>query len=176
MPRISDIEILRLPEQAVLYIRQLTTPDALPYVISKGYERLSIYLESIGGLLSDVPFVTYCQALSDGGQADCTTELVVEMCFPLPASVQGDGVIKSKILPVRDVVCCMVLGPYSAIGPVYAEMTDWIQERGYVCPQTSSEYYYNGQGYSEAQHLTRLMMPLARREVQMMQSSGAAEQ
>ena len=49
MPRISNIEILSLPEQPVLYIRQQTAPAALPEVIGKGYGRLAAHLEKVGG-------------------------------------------------------------------------------------------------------------------------------
>ena len=167
MPRISNIEILSLPEQAVLYIRQQTVPSALPDVIGSGYARLADVLEKTGGKLCDVPFMTYCQELSTTGEFaenGCPAALTVELCFPLVAPVAGEDDIRSKVLPAREAAFCMVLGPYDAIGPVYEEMFAWIQARGYAAPTSSSEYYYNGQGYPEEQLLTKLMMPLERRE------------
>ena len=167
MPRISDIQMLRLPKQPVLCIRCQTVPEALPEVIGKGYEKLAAHLEKIGGHLADIPFVTYCQDLSPEAQPagdECCTSFIVELCFPLAAPLPGEGEIAFKALPARDVAVCMVLGPYDAIGPVYEEMAAWIQEKGYTIPRQSSECYYNGQGYPKEQLLTKLMMPLERQE------------
>lgn len=170
MPRISDFAILRLPEQPVLRIRRQTAPAALPEVISTGYARLAAHLHALGGRLSDAPFVVYGQSLAvteaplPEGCAAAAGEVAVELCFPLAAPVPGQGEVECATLAARDVVFCMVLGPYDAIGPVYEEMAAWIQAKGYAAPQASGECYYNGQGYPAEHLLTKLMMPLTRLE------------
>lgn len=163
MPRISDIEILHLPEQPVLSIETRTTPDVLPDVIGKGYARLAAYLQKIDGRSSDVPFVAYCQNLSAEALPiveNCAMNLDIELCLPLPAPLPGEGDIIFRTLPAREVAFCMILGPYDAVDPVYEEMADWIQKKGYRAPQVSYEYYYNGQRYPDAHLLTKLMMLL----------------
>ena len=163
MPRISDIEILHLPEQPVLSIECVTTPDALPEVIGKGFAQLATYLEKINARLSDVPFVTYCQNLSAESLAateNCEEDLCIALCLPLCAPLPGEGEIIARTLAAREVAFCMVLGPYDAIGPVYSEMADWVQKKGYRAPEVSYEYYYNGQRYPDSHLLTKLMLLL----------------
>ena len=152
MPRISDIELIKTPEQPVISIRARTPADKLPMVIGQAFGKLAAYLVSLGEHPSGIPFVAYHKM----DMAD----LDVEMGFPVAAPLPGHEDIQYSPVPAGKRVFCMYLGAYSEMAPVYDEMASWITANGYTPVGTAYEYYYNGPDCPTAQLLTQIAMPV----------------
>lgn len=151
MPRITAIEMLNLPEQPVLRIRRTVAAAEIPNVIGPGYAELGAYLRRLGGEPADVPFVLY--------RGTDPAALAVELCFPLPAPLPGQGAIEAALLPAETAAFCMYLGDYGQMMPVYEEMRDMIVKKSFVPQDVSREYYYNGPEFPLEQMLTKIIMP-----------------
>ena len=152
MPRISNIELLNCPDQPALTIRTRTSVDKLSVMIGFGYDRLAAYLGTLGEHMSNMPFVAY----HNMDMAD----LNVEIGFPVPSPLAGNGDIHYAPVPGGLRAFCMYLGPYSEMAPVYNEMAVWIIKNGFTAVGTSYEYYFNGPDCPEDQLLTQIVMPV----------------
>jgi effector-binding domain-containing protein len=152
MPRISDFELLKTPDQPALCIRTRTPVDGLPAIIGQSYGRLGAYLASLGGHLAGVPFVAY----HNMDMAD----LDVEMGFPVASQLPGSGDIRYAPVPGGLRAFCMYQGAYGQMAPVYGELAEWIGRHGFVPVGTAYEYYFNGPDFPEEQLLTQIVMPL----------------
>lgn len=152
MPRISDIEILQKAEQPTLFIRTHARVDELPVLIGESMGKLAAYLEGIGELLADVPYVGY--HTSDMQNLD------VEIGFPVARPLPGTEGIQAGSLPAGNVIFCMYRGAYGELGPVYDEMSRWIEEHQRKAAGVVYEHYYNGPEFPESELLTMIVMPL----------------
>lgn len=152
MPRISNIELLKSPEQPALTIRMRASVGQLPMVIGQGFGKLAAYLGSLGEHLSGMPFVAYHNM--------DMSNLDVELGFPVAGPLPGNEDIRYAPLPGGLRVFCMYLGPYCGMKPVYDEMTEWIVANGSTPTGVAYEHYYNGPGTPEEHLLTQIVMPL----------------
>ena len=152
MPRISDFQLVDLPEQPILRRVKTVGYDALPQTIGEGFAVIGASLRAAGGEPSDVPFVSFEEA--EPGT------LQVGVCFPLPEKLAGEGDIESVTLPAGKMVFCMYLGPYEGTHAVHEEMFAWIAKNGYHRPAVGYESYYNGQEVAPEHYLTKIAMPL----------------
>lgn len=59
MPRISNIEMLQKMVQPTLFIRTIAKVQDLPVLIGQSYGKMAAYLQEVGELLADVPYVAY---------------------------------------------------------------------------------------------------------------------
>lgn len=152
MPRISDIYLLEQAEQPILSIRARSAVTGLPRLIGESYGRIAACLGKQGAQMSDVPLVIYHNMDMQ--------DLDVEMAFPVARPLPGGDGVGASALPAGRSVCCMYLGPYTALEPVYAEMAAWLQAQGLTPLPLSYEYYYNGPDCPEEMLLTKIVMPV----------------
>jgi len=153
MPRITNIEILQKAEQPTISIRTNTNVENLPMHIGESYGKMAVYLKEIGEFLSDVPYVGYHNMDMQN--------LDVEIGFPVSKPLPGKGDIKPGFIPAGKVIFCMYRGAYGEMGPVYGEMSKWIEDNNYKPVGTAYEHYYNGPEFPESEMLTMIVMPLA---------------
>ena len=152
MPRITDFVVVRTPTQPTLTIRTHTSVDKLPQLIGASYASIAQYLEELGEIVADVPFVGYYNMDMQN--------LDVEIGFPVSKALPGKGNIKASEIPEEKVVFCMYLGSYSEMEPVYTEMMKWIDDNGYQPLGSAYEQYYNGPEQPENELLTKIVMPI----------------
>ncbi|MBC3888008.1 AraC family transcriptional regulator [Acetobacterium paludosum] len=148
----SNIEVLKQREQPTLTIRTNTKIEDLPQLIGESYRKIGSYLQEIGVLMSDVPFVAYHNLDMQN--------LDVEIGFPVAMPLPGKGEIQASSIPEGKVVFCMYQGPYSGMESVYGEMAKWITDNGYTPKDTAYECYYNDPTFPESQWLTKILMPV----------------
>ena len=152
MPRISNIELLKSPEQPALTIRTRASVDQLPTVIGRGFGKLAAYLSSLGEHLAGTPFVAYHNM--------DMTDLDVELGFPIASLLPGSEDIQYAPVPGGLRAFCMYLGPYGGMKTAYDNMAAWITENGFMPDGAAYECYYNGPEYPDEQLLTQIVMPL----------------
>jgi len=154
MPRISSIEILKRPKQPILSIRTKTNVEKLPVIIEESYTKIGSYLEEIGEISSDVPFVAYPN-MGDMENLD------VEMGFPVYKSLPGKGDIQSSYLPEMKAIYSMHRGPYLEAEATYVEMMKWAEDNNLKQTGTFYEYYFNSPlDQDESDLLTMILIEL----------------
>lgn len=154
MPRMTNVELLKQNEQRTLVIRTRTKVQDLPRLIGESYGKLGAYLAELGETLSDLPFVAYHNMDMQ--------DLDVEIGFPVANPLPEKGEIKQGIIPAGLRIFCVYRGPYGEVGPVYGEMQQWIEEKGYRPVGTAYEYYYNGPDFPGSELLTRIVIPVVK--------------
>ncbi|RDU24721.1 GyrI-like domain-containing protein [Anaerosacchariphilus polymeriproducens] len=152
MPKVSKIEILKPREQHALTVRTTTKVENLPMLIGQTYDKMCKYVEEMGEYLTDVPYVAYYNMDMEN--------LDVEMGFPVSKKLADKEDMKSVIIPEDYAIFCMYRGPYAEMGPVYEEMTKWIEDNGYRPKMPVYEYYYNSPEVPESELLTKILMPV----------------
>lgn len=155
MPRVSEIAMLKQVEQPILYIESHTDMEGLGKVIGDGFAKISAYLEELGEMTIDVPFLYY-----EGYDTFSDDNIHATVGFPVPRSLPEKGEIKSKTLPERKVIFCFYRGDYEQMAPVYGEMEKWLRDNGYEVTSSSYEQYYNGPDYPQEEMLTKIIMPI----------------
>ena len=152
MPRITNIELMMQKEQHTITVRTRTAVQNLPQFIGESYGRLGAYLMEKGGYLSEVPFVAYHNMDMQ--------DLDVEAGFPVASAMEGRDDIKPGVIPGGLIVFCIYRGAYDGIGPVYAEMAEWISKNGLIPSGSAYECYYNGPEFPPEELLTKIVMPV----------------
>ena len=153
MPRISEYALLMRPEQHTLAItRQAAIPEQFPLIIAGGFQTLGAYMEELGELMTDNPYVAFRQEEQSG--------FSVEIGFTVMRALPGRGEIVPGAIPCGKVVMCMYLGAFEDMTPVYDEMKGWIEGRGLRKTGTVYEHYYNGPPVPPEHYLTRIMTPV----------------
>ncbi len=150
MPRVTDIALLKLPEQPTLCVRKTTRVEDLPMLIGQSYAKIATYLQEAGETMADVPFVAYHNMDMQN--------LEVEIGFPVAASLPGKADILPGSIPAGKAVFCLYRGPYGDMVPIYEEMARWIDAAGYCPAGPSYEFYYNGPGFPPEELLTKIVM------------------
>lgn len=151
MPRVTDIVQLYWPEQATLSIwHDGVAVEKLAELIGCDYARISVYLESLGVLMSDYPFVAYHRTEPGNFLVQ------IGCCTPSPLPDHGD--LQSGSLPAGKVLSCIYRGHYMGILSVYREIetkmvSEHLNHRG-----PAYEYYYNDG--AEEDYLTRIVVPV----------------
>jgi len=136
MPRVSSIELLKRPKQPVLSIKTKANVEKLPVLIEESYTKIGYYIEEIGEIMSDVPFVAY-HNMGDMENLD------VEMGFPVYKSLSGKGDIESSYLPEMKAIYSIHRGPYLEAEATYVEMIKWAEDNKLKQTGTFYEYYLN---------------------------------
>lgn len=152
MPKMSRIQMLKQREQPTLTIRMITKVEELPRVIGESYGKIAAYLNEIGELMSDVPFVAYHNMDMQN--------LDVEMGFPVAQPLPGKDEVKPGFIPEGKIIFCMYRGPYAEMEPVYIEMSQWFGQNECQPSGVAYEYYYNDPEFPENEWLTKIVMPL----------------
>ncbi|WP_322787253.1 GyrI-like domain-containing protein [Peptoclostridium acidaminophilum] len=137
-------------EQPTLVIRVRTKVENLPCLIAESYGKLCAYMEELGEIVSDLPFVAYHNMDMQ--------DLDVEIGFPVANPLPGKGDIKPGTIPEGTRIFCMYRGPYEEMAPIYEEMQKWMYENGYASAGPVYENYYNGTDFPAHELLTRIVM------------------
>ncbi|MCD7901252.1 MAG: GyrI-like domain-containing protein [Bacteroides sp.] len=155
MAKITEIMLFQQVEKAALTIKVKTDMKNFGPLIGEGFLKLGTYLEELGEVMTDIPFVEYIDY-------ETMNEDVIRMSIgvyvrkPLP----GKGEIQSEAIPERKFVGCLHRGNYNALAELYKEMIAWIKEKGYTPNRNCIEHYYTGPEVPEEEHVTRVIMPL----------------
>ena len=152
MPKVSNIELIKIGKQPVLSVRTITNAANLPSVIGESFRKIADYLAEINELMSDVPFVAYHSLDPE--------DMDIEVGFPVPSPLSGKGDIKASFFQEGLAVFSMFRGSYGDIEPLYIEMTEWIEENGYGFSGAYYEFYYNGIEFPESELLTKVLIPV----------------
>ena len=83
MPKVSNIELIKIGKQPVLSVRTITNAANLPSVIGESFRKIADYLAEINELMSDVPFVAYHSLDPE--------DMDIEVGFPVPSPLSGKG-------------------------------------------------------------------------------------
>ena len=152
MPRITPITVLQQPEQPIVSIRARAGEDDLSGVIDDCYAEIAAYLDELGELVCDAPFVAY--------HNQNMMDLDLEVGFPVSRTLPERGGIKAGSIPAGRMIFSIFRGPYHGIGALYEEMSEWMEDNDLEPLGVAYEYYYNGREYSEDDHLTKVLMPV----------------
>nr|WP_320024507.1 GyrI-like domain-containing protein [uncultured Acetobacterium sp.] len=152
MPKMSRIQTLKQREQPTLILRMTTNVEELPRIIGESFGKIVAYLNEIGELMSDVPFVAYHNMDMQN--------LEVEIGFPVAQPLPGKGEVQPSFIPEGKIIFCMYRGSYAEMEPVYIEMSQWFENNECQPSGISYEYYYNDPEFPESEWLTKIVMPI----------------
>jgi len=155
MAKITEIMVLQQAEQSALVIENQGDINTFSKLIGEGFLKIGTYLEELNALPGDIPFAEY-PAYEEMTEKNIRMFTGIYTSRPLPAKDN----IQRIIIPERKVVVCLHKGTYSELADLYNEMAAWIKEKGYEPSGTSIEHYYTGPEVPEAEHITRIVMPL----------------
>jgi effector-binding domain-containing protein len=107
------------------------------------------------------PLVGPPLALYHGPEFD-EEDVDVEWCVPLERPVVGKGRMQGGELPAATVAFTLHTGAYDAVGPVYAAIQAWMQERGHESAGPAREIYLVGPGAvaDPAAYRTEIQWPI----------------
>jgi len=148
----TEIELIDLTEQPVLCIRTRTRVEDLPALIGESYHKIMQYLAELGAEPAGAPYTAYFNMDMQ--------DLDVELGFPVDQTFSGRGDIQSIRSASGQAVACLHHGAYSEMTKTYDAMNRWIGERGLQPTGAAYEYYLTGPEVPEADHLTRIVLPL----------------
>jgi effector-binding domain-containing protein len=149
---ISKITLIEQAEQNVLSCRDTIRLADYPEAARKAYRKIKKYADSHDILFSGGPFVCY--------RNDDPDNLDVETGFPVARYVAGSGKIVGRTIQARKAVSALFLGAYGEGGPLMAEMTRWIAERGYARQGTIYTVYLNDEDRPRGELLTQIVIPI----------------
>lgn len=154
MAKITEIMLLKQPQQYALVIERQGEMTTFSQLIAEGFHQIDTYMKELGELPSDIPSVEY-PAYNE------MTEKNIRMVITFYTSKQlpSKGEIQSITIPERKVVVCLHKGSYEELANLYNEMAEWSKEKGLESTGSSIEHYYTGPEIPEAEQVTRIVMP-----------------
>ena len=130
-----ECEVKEQPAQTVLSMRTRTSVGDLPQVLGQTYGAIAQYLEELGEHPVGPPFAAYYNVdLQD---------LDVEIGFPVAQKFPSKGDIGAGEIPAGRVATYMYTGPYSEMEPVYAPLSQWMEDNGYEPTGVVYEMYWD---------------------------------
>lgn len=155
MAKITEIMLLQQKEQTMLILENHGDINTFGKLIGEGFMKINGYLEELGELPTDIPFVEY-PAYEQIDEKNIRMIIGFYTAKVLPAKEE----IQSITVPERKTVVCLHKGNYNELAALYNEMASWIKEKGYEPSGTSIEHYYTGPEVPKAEQITRIVMPL----------------
>lgn len=152
MPRISDIFIVETPAQRALAISAVVAESGIPAFVGDGFARLGQHIASMGGAAADTPFLRIV--------ADDPRALQVVVGTAVSGTVKSAGDIADFLIPAGKKLLCYYQGDNSLMGPVYDELQDFANKRGFAPGRDVFEYYLNGMEFGQDRLLTKIVIPL----------------
>ena len=155
MGKISEIMLLKQPEQLALTVEVRTDMKGMSIAIGENFIKIDSLFKEQGEVTTDILYVEY-------PDFESLTEQNIRMIIGLKSTkeLQGKEGIQSIIIPERKIVSCLHRGTYAELPSLYNEMLEWIKTNGYKASGTSIEYYYTGPDIPEEEQVTRVEMPL----------------
>ncbi len=153
MPIISKITLYEQAEQYVLSVRTMINFIDYPKTAEQAYTKIMEYATQNNLLLSDGPFVCYHNADLEN--------LDVEMGFPVPKLIPGNGEIIGHAIPAQKLASGIFLGAYEESDPLMMDIMQWIAEHGYKQQGEIYNYYLNDENRPASELLTRISIPVS---------------
>lgn len=150
----SQISTRSIPEQPVLAIRGVVSPDMFQSFIGGAFAELYEFVSRGGVDIEGPPMAVYHLVAPEAFDA--------EVCLPVAGNAMGAGRIEARTLPAVTVATTVHLGPYDTEGQTYAELERWIGANGYVPSGPARERYLIGPdvGVTPAEYRTEIDMPI----------------
>ncbi len=146
-------ELVEQPPQPTLSIRTTTSIKNLAQELGKAYGAIGQYLGQLGEQPAGAPYAAYFNW--------DTSDLEVEIGFPVASSLPTKENIQSGEIPAGRYARCSYTGPYNKIEPAYNALTAWVKENGYEATEVAYEFYLNDPGeVSPEDLLTQVVFPL----------------
>jgi effector-binding domain-containing protein len=152
MAKIAKIGLFEQAELRTLAIRTTLDLDHLPQVAGQAYNKIIEYLNSIGELPADAPYICYYNQDLEN--------LDVEMGFPIAKALPGNEVIGAHTIPAQRILVGLHLGAYRNTDPLYYEMIEWLNHNGYQVQGMAYHYYLNDLDRPEHELLTKIVLPV----------------
>ena len=150
-----EIELKKVGEMQVAYIAHVG-----PYgEVGPLFAEIAGWLAGKGLQISGPPFGIYY----DNPEVVPAEKLRCEVGFPFIGETQGEGRIKVKKIPGREVLSGIHKGPYREVGPVYEALTRHAVKKGYSIVGAPVEIYLNAPGeVPESELLTEVQIPVTK--------------
>lgn len=152
MPIISKINLYEQTAHYVLSVRTTINFIDYPKTAAQAYTKIMEYATQNNLLLSDGPFVCYRNADLEN--------LDVEMGFPVPRLIPGNGEITCHAIPAQKVASGIFLGAYEESDPLMMNIMQWIEGHDYKQQGEIYHYYLNDENRPSNELLTRISIPV----------------
>jgi len=87
-----------------------------------------------------------------------------EVGIPFKGKAKPEGNIRIKKIPAQEVLYMMHKGPYKEVGPAYAALFKYANEKGYIPQGCPMEIYLNDPAkVKESELLTEVQLPIKKR-------------
>jgi effector-binding domain-containing protein len=148
-----ECEVKEQPVQPVLSIRTRSSVEDLPKVLGESYCAIADYLRELGERAVGPPFAAYYNL--------DLQNLDVEIGFPVFRALPGKGDIEAGELPGGKVATYLYTGPYSEMEPVYAALSQWMEDNGHEPTGVVYEMYLDDAAQTPPQEWrTQIVFPL----------------
>ena len=110
MPIMTNVEFFYQQEQPTLYLRQVIHVKDMAQLISTSFQILEDYLEALGEMVTDVPYVAYHNMDMEN--------LDVEVGMPVRIQLPGKDDIQAAVMQEGRVASAIFMGPLRDGGPL----------------------------------------------------------
>ncbi|MDR1210096.1 MAG: GyrI-like domain-containing protein [Clostridiales bacterium] len=152
MPRISSIELMRVPPVKYVGVTRETALGDMPAAIGEGFFALGEYVKSRGEILAGAPFIRVIRQTA--------AESAYELCFPVAAELPGEGGITPGTYSADMAAYALYRGPYAGIAPLRGEMDAWMSENAFAPAGGYVEACLNGPDVPEEELTMVILRPV----------------
>jgi effector-binding domain-containing protein len=118
-----ELQIQRRAAQPYVGIRITVTMKGLAEAVDTGFPEVFGWLAKHGVTPAGPPFIRYLVI-------DMETELEIELAVSVGREAEGDGRVRSDVLPAGRYVALRYVGPFDGLTASNATLQQWAQERG----------------------------------------------
>lgn len=115
-----EIELTSLEPQPTLSVRGPVAVDGIASAIGERTRRIWQHLQRVGAQPVGPPYTRY-HAMGE-------EEVDLEVGFPVPEPLEGDGGIEAGRLPGGEVISTVHRGPYEGLSEAGAALDRWLEE------------------------------------------------
>ncbi len=142
-------QIVETERQPVLSVKTTTSVENLPNLVGTVYGSVVNYIVESGQEPLGPAFIAYYNM--------DMKNLIVEIGFPVANEIEGKGDIQLRYIPEGKKATGFHKGAYNEIGPLYENLTKWIEKKGCEPTGVVYEYYYNSpEEIPESELLTKV--------------------
>lgn len=141
------------PSLPTLCVKARTPVKDIGAVIGSAFGEIMKTISARGATPIGMPYVAYRNLdMSD---------LDLEIGFPVSKPVAGEGRVEPGKLPGGAWASTMHVGPYSEVGPAWADLQAFIAAQGKTASPVGYEFYLDGPDTPPDRIRTRVAFPLA---------------
>lgn len=152
MGRISDITLTNQAEQRIISIKTETTLKNMQTKIEDCREKILTYLNLLEELPAGPCLTIYYSFTKQNVE--------IEVGYPIAKMLPPQDDIRMSIIPAGKRISCLNIGPHNEIPKIYQEMDQWLAVHDFETNGISYETYYNGEGYTPQEYLTKIELPI----------------